>query len=876
MSVRRFAPGAVDSPCCSNGDLVHILFLTDNFPPEVNAPASRTFEHCREWVKAGHRVTVITCAPNFPKGKVFDGYSNRLWQRERMDGIEVIRVWSYITANEGFSRRVLDYLSFMFAAILAAPWVRGVDVVIGTSPQFFTACAAYVVGLLKRVPYVFELRDLWPESIKAVGAMQDSRAIRLLERLELFLYRKSAAVVSVTDSFKRVLVRRGIEASKIHVVTNGVDISQFRPRAKDPELTRSLGLEGKFVAGYIGTHGMAHALETLLEAAKRVRGEGFAFVFLGDGARKQALRETARKLELDNVIFIDSVPKGDVARFWSLLDVSVIHLRKTELFTTVIPSKLFECMGMGIPVLHGVEGESAEIVREHGVGVPFPPEDVDALVSALRRCKGSPDELSGFRSRCLAAAGKFDRKFLAMRMLKDLESVANRRTTASPDAVAALEEREPLRVLMLNQTFWPDVAATAQHAFDLAKYLAEHGDKVTVIASRSIYGQAGSVLPGSECVDGVEVHRVTGSFFGKGGIASRSFDFLAFNVACLLQALSLPRHDVVICLTTPPFIALVGLVLRWTKGSRFIFWTMDLYPDVPLAAGVLKRGSMVHRLFDRIDRYCLRNADAVVVLGRCMRARILAKGVDPRCLRTITPWADPQEVPNVPVRQFEPPTEAISVTRGTAMGVRAMAVVRNGLRDAWGIGDRFVIEYSGNCGVGHDISSVCDAMLRLKYDDGIRWVFVGGGVMRPRIEEFIERNGIQNVVMRPYQPRSRLGELIALGDAHLVLVADGFEGLLIPSKFYGILAAGRPTIYVGPPNTEVAEVISSEDCGFVVENGSGASLVEAITVLRNEPLLAYAMGLRGRRALEHGYAMRELCGEWRRLLQSVGWQGQAD
>ncbi|MCB1637067.1 MAG: hypothetical protein KDI51_20935, partial [Xanthomonadales bacterium] len=148
---------------------MHILFLSDNFPPEVNAPASRTFEHCREWVRAGHKVTVITCAPNFPKGKVFEGYRNRLWQRERMDGIEVIRVWSYITANEGFTRRILDYLSYMFMAILAGPFVRRIELVVGTSPQFFTACAAYVVSRYRRVPYVFELRDLWPESIKAVG-----------------------------------------------------------------------------------------------------------------------------------------------------------------------------------------------------------------------------------------------------------------------------------------------------------------------------------------------------------------------------------------------------------------------------------------------------------------------------------------------------------------------------------------------------------------------------------------------------------------------------------------------------------------------------------------------------------------------------------
>ncbi len=406
---------------------VHVLFLTDNFPPEVNAPASRTFEHCREWVKAGHRVTVITCAPNFPKGKVFDGYRNKLWQRETMEGIEVVRVWSYITANEGFVRRILDYQSYMVSAIIASLFVRKVDVIVGTSPQFFTACAAYVASRLKFRPYIFELRDLWPESIKAVGAMKNERAIALLESLELFLYRKAARVISVTNSFKDNLVSRGIDGSKIEVVTNGVDLSQFKPRSKDPALERQLGLEGKFVVGYIGTHGLAHALETVLDAAERLRGTDVVFLLLGDGARKQALREDAARRGLDNVVFIDTVPKAEVPRYWSILDVSLIHLQKTELFTTVIPSKLFESMGMGLPVLHGVEGESARIVRDENAGIPFEPENADALVVALRRLKENPAELAQFKASCLKGAQNYDRTNLALKMMRILEGVAAKR-----------------------------------------------------------------------------------------------------------------------------------------------------------------------------------------------------------------------------------------------------------------------------------------------------------------------------------------------------------------------------------------------------------------------------------------------------------------
>jgi glycosyltransferase involved in cell wall biosynthesis len=188
-----------------------------------------------------------------------------------MSGIRVIRVWSYITANEGFVKRILDYQSFMVTATLAALFVRRVDVVLGTSPQFFTVCAAYVVSVLKRIPFVFELRDLWPESIKAVGAMKESAAIRALERLGVVSLSRAARIVSVTHSFKKTLIARGVDGEKVAVVTNGVDMSRFKPMPKDATLLRELGLEGKFVAGYVGTHGLAHHLETVLDAAEILR-----------------------------------------------------------------------------------------------------------------------------------------------------------------------------------------------------------------------------------------------------------------------------------------------------------------------------------------------------------------------------------------------------------------------------------------------------------------------------------------------------------------------------------------------------------------------------------------------------------------------------
>ncbi|HEY9161940.1 MAG TPA: glycosyltransferase family 4 protein [Desulfomonilia bacterium] len=405
---------------------MHILFLTDNFPPEVNAPASRTYEHCIEWVKEGCEVTVVTCFPNFPNGKVFSGYKNKLWDIENMNGIRVIRVWTFITPNKGFLKRIIDYQSFMVSAVIASVFVKKPDVVIGTSPQFFTACAAYIVSFFKRKPFIFELRDIWPESIKVVGAMKDSFILNLLEKVEMHLYKKADLIVSVTNSFKRVLMGRGVDGNKIRVVLNGADLSNYKPMQKDEEISSRYGLEGRFVAGYVGTHGMAHALETILEAASKSENRDIRFLMVGDGAQKDHLKEIAAMRNLDNVVFIDTVPKSDIARYYSLLDASIIHLKKTDLFRTVIPSKLFECMAMGIPVIFGVEGESAEIVISEDVGLTFEPENPDDLSRQINRLKDNEILRKELRNKCVHASKKYRRDANASEMLGHILEVAGK------------------------------------------------------------------------------------------------------------------------------------------------------------------------------------------------------------------------------------------------------------------------------------------------------------------------------------------------------------------------------------------------------------------------------------------------------------------
>ncbi len=805
---------------------MHILFLTDNFPPEVNAPASRTFEHCREWVRQGEQVTVITGAPNFPTGKVFEGYKNKLWQTETINGIRVIRVWTYITANEGFLRRILDYISFMLSAVVAALFVSKVDVVIGTSPQFFTACGAWIVSVYKRRPFVFELRDLWPESIRVVGAMKDSFALDMLEKLELFLYRRADRIISVTHAFKRNLIKRGIQGDKIKVVTNGVDSSRFMPQKRDEQLVRQLGLEGKFVGGYIGTHGLAHALETLLDAAKMAQDEGddsLAFVFLGDGAKKAELKNRTAELALKNVHFVDSVAKDQVPRYWALLDVAIIHLRRTPLFETVIPSKLFECMGMGIPVLHGVAGESAEIVETEGVGIPFVPEDAAALLASMRKLQQDKQLYKTFRDNGLLAAKKYDRNMLALSMLKALRRI---------------------RVLMLNQAFWPDVVATAQHADDLARYLRENGDDVTVVASRAIYGERGSTLPKREMREGIKIYRVGLQLFGKRGITPRVFDFTLFYIAALWRCMMLPRHDVVICFTTPPFIALVGVLLKWIKGTRLVYWTMDLYPEVAGAAGVMTSRGMLWNVFRWIDRICLRQSDRVVALGDFMKQKVIEKGASANKVSTISVWSGAE--------QFTKRNRD-----------------QNPLRQQWNIGDRYTILYVGNFGLGHDMDAIAGAVERLKDDDSIRWLFIGDGKAKPNLERRIEECGAKNIFVSGYQTREQLADVLDVGDTHLVTLLPGWEGLILPSKFFSVLAAGKPVLWVGPAKSECVTILNENQCGYQSEPGDGAALAREIQYLAAHRSEAAEMGRRGQVAYENKYESHHACQAWQNVLHEI-------
>lgn len=404
---------------------MRILFLTHYFPPEVNAPASRTFEHCKQWVRMGHRVTVVTCVPNHPAGKVYPGYQNRSFQREQKDGIEVLRLWTYVAANKGFLKRTINYVVFMAMAILAVSNMPRSDVVISTSPQFFCGLAGYFVSRLKRIPWILEIRDLWPESILAVGAIKSKPTIRMLESIELFAYRKAERIVALTDAFKAYMVAKGIPPNKIEVIKNGVDLSLFRILPRDNRLSNELGLKGKFVVSYFGTHGMAHGLETVLKAAKRLECQNrILFLFVGDGAERKRLLTLRDEMKLKNVMMLDQLPKEKMPYLWASSDACMVLLRKNELFKTVIPSKIFEAMASRRPLILGVKGESKGIVEEANCGLCIEPENDHHLAEVVLKLFNNSKlaESLGHNGRQFVRK-KFNRQKLAEHYLKVIEDV---------------------------------------------------------------------------------------------------------------------------------------------------------------------------------------------------------------------------------------------------------------------------------------------------------------------------------------------------------------------------------------------------------------------------------------------------------------------
>ncbi|MGH6876514.1 MAG: glycosyltransferase family 4 protein [Rhizomicrobium sp.] len=402
---------------------MEVLFLTDNFVPEQNASARRSYEHCRRWVKQGVNVTVVTTVPNFPLGKPQPPYRNRLYARETMDGIDVVRVWSFLAPNRGVILRALDFASFavsgFFAGLRQSP-----DIIVATSPQLLTAVAGHLLGRVKNCPWVFEVRDLWPESIAAVGAMKEGLIMRGLRYVEKTLYEGAERIVTVTEPMRVQLVERGVPAAKLGVVPNGADLERLIPRLRNPKLAARLHLDGKFVIAYVGTHGLAQGLEVVIRAANIVRNSDIHFVFVGEGARRNDLIAMSRALDVNNVSFVGAVSSDAAIDYLALADVIVVSLKKSAVFDAALPSKIFEAAAMERPILLSANGVSAELVRDYQAGIVVEPENPEALASAAMRLRSDAQLLESFRAGCNRLARQHDRDRLAGLMLAEIRSAA--------------------------------------------------------------------------------------------------------------------------------------------------------------------------------------------------------------------------------------------------------------------------------------------------------------------------------------------------------------------------------------------------------------------------------------------------------------------
>lgn len=366
-----------------------MVVICHYFPPEIGAPSARMYEMARHWVDLGNEVHVVTCFPNHPTGIIPDEYKGMKYKHEMMNGIHVHRNYVYATPNKGFVKKTLGHISFMISSVvISMRKIDKPDIIITSSPTFFSIFSGYWYSLWKKAPFVLEIRDLWPAAMIELGVMKEGFITNVLEKMELFFYRKCKILIMVTKSFKDNVVNRGINEDKVYFITNGVNQELFYPRDKNESLIDKYDLKDKFVISYVGAHGISQNLSTILKVAKALMHEkDIQFLFIGEGAEKDKLREIVSNENITNVKFIDSQPKEMVPEFYNTSDICLIPLKNIELFKTFIPSKMFEIMACGIPIVASLEGEAADILNDSKSALVVGPDNPEEIKQAILELK---------------------------------------------------------------------------------------------------------------------------------------------------------------------------------------------------------------------------------------------------------------------------------------------------------------------------------------------------------------------------------------------------------------------------------------------------------------------------------------------------------
>lgn len=376
-----------------------------------------------------------------------------------------------------------------------------------------------------------------------------------------------------------------------------------------------------------------------------------------------------------------------------------------------------------------------------------------------------------------------------------------------------------MRILLLNQFFPPDVAATGQLLADLADGLVRRGHEVHVLASRRAYSGGDEVYPAESRRNGAFVHRVAATGFGRSGFVGRVADYLSFYLLAVRRAMRLPRMDASVCLTTPPFIALVGCLLKQRRHTKLCLWTMDLYPEIAAALGALKPNSPLYRRLAGLARRVYSAADAVISLGEVMTRRLQQAGARAERITTVHNWVPGESVAHLPAADRQTMT----------------------------------LMYSGNLGLGHELETAMQAVYLLKEEKNLRVRFVGNGKLRVKLEAMARDMNLSNVEFAPPCPLAELSASLAKGDVHLVSQRPGTEGLLAPSKLYGVLAAGRAVLYIGPDDTEAAQIVRQSGAGICVPPGDAPGAAGALRDMLADASARRDMGRRAKAYYESNF-----------------------
>jgi len=375
---------------------MRILILTQYYPPEIGAAQNRLSDLARRLTAAGHRVTVLTAMPNYPQGEIYSGYRGRFAKKETDEGIGILRTWVYTTKEKSFLPRIINYISFaFFALVLGCAAAEDADIVLTESPPLFVAGSGYLLSKAKRAKFVLNVSDLWPESAVALGILHNRSLISLARRLEEWLYDRAVVVAGQTQGIVDSISRR-CNGKRVLLMTNGVS-PEFLASAQTAVASREsvrqeFGVKGKFVVGFPGLHGLVYRLDLMLEAARNLaKQEDIHFILLGDGPEKGRLQEKAKLERIDNVTFAGTLPAARMPNVLAAMDVMVIPLRRHDLFKGTLPSKLFEGMGAGVPIVGALEGEARQVIEAAQCGICVEPENSAAMADAILSLYRDPE-----------------------------------------------------------------------------------------------------------------------------------------------------------------------------------------------------------------------------------------------------------------------------------------------------------------------------------------------------------------------------------------------------------------------------------------------------------------------------------------------------